>query len=861
MTRISSVLLAAALLLGTAQAQTTPAPAQSQPPQTQPPPSNQDQTPKGRLRPGMILENPGTGRITDRPLNQPAPSAVPPTPTASNPLAGLKVDRLDVTGNTSVAADTIRVYLGVTPGEPYDPAAIQRNFLNLWQTGLFDDIRVDADRSDAGVILHVTVKERPRIGSVEYRGNKDLATNKITEALEKDKIDLHVGSTIDQTLINRAAESIKHAYVENGYEDPSVVSSIEVLAGDATEKKIVFNINEGVKAKVASIEFTGNKHFSSRRLRWVMKEVKTNNIISWIRKKNLYIPSKLDEDIENLKNYYEDYGYFNVRFDDPQIVTVGKNTKKPRVKIIIPVHEGTVYRMGNVSVEGNKLFTNQQIIGDWPVKKGDVIRRKPIQSRLDAFGDAYRMRGYIYSYVNPEYVQRDNNVIDVKVQVYEGDQFRLGRLEFQGNTSTKDKVLRREIFLQEGQIMDMETFKQSLYKIGQLGYFKVTDNPDFKVNQDSKTVDVTVKGTEEGKNDVQFGGGYSEGGGFFVQSQFSTRNFLGEGESLGLSFQQGTRTHLFNISYSDPWFLDTPNSLGISVFNSDVRLPAAVGYESRSKGGSLAYGYRLRRFDSLSFVLGHQLSKVHYEFTGTPDPNGNIPVATITDYSFRTSSIVPAYAFDSRDNPFDTTRGARYSLALAYSGGPLGGTVHEFKPTLNFTKFLKLSRKTTVSLNVEGGRIFPLDKNCSNTYEEWVAKNNTLCVPETERFLVGGEYSVRGFKFGTLGPTETIAGISRAAGGYKYHVANFEYIYHINDPLRFVLFADAGQAYGYHEPWKLSRTRYSAGMELRIFLPVFQFPLRFIYAFNIKPQPSCTSTITANCDQFESFQFTIGNTY
>ncbi len=435
-----------------------------------------------------------------------------------------------------------------------------------------------------GSILHVTVKERPRIGSVEYRGNKDLATNKITEALEKDKIDLHVGSTIDQTLINRAAESIKHAYVENGYEDPSVVSSIEVLAGDATEKKIVFNINEGVKAKVASIEFTGNKHFSSRRLRWEMKEVKTNNIVSWIRKKNLYIPSKLDEDLENLKNYYEDYGYFNVRFDDPQIVTVGKNTRKPRVKIIIPVHEGTVYRMGNVTVEGNKLFTNQQIIGDWPVKKGDIIRRKPIQTRLDAFGDAYRMRGYIYSYVNPEYVQKDNSVIDVKVQVYEGDQFRLGRLEFQGNTNTKDKVLRREIFLQEGQIMDMETFKQSLYKIGQLGYFKVTDNPDFKVNQDTKTVDVTVKGDEQGKNDVQFGGGYSEGGGFFLQSQFQTRNFLGEGESLGLSFQQGTRTHLFNISYSDPWFLDTPNSLGISVFNSDVRLPASVGIREPQQG-------------------------------------------------------------------------------------------------------------------------------------------------------------------------------------------------------------------------------------------------------------------------------------
>src|SRR5260370_4678699 len=143
--------------------------------------------------------------------------------------------------------------------------------------------------------------------------------------------------------------------------------------------------------------------------------------------------------------------------------------------------------------------------------------------------------------------------------VYEGDQFRLGRLEFEGNNTTKDKVVRREIFIEEGQIMDMETFKQSLYKLGQLGYFKVTDNPDFKVNQEKKTVDITVKGNEEGKNDIQFGGGYSEGGGFFVQSQFSKRKLRDEGENLGLSFQTGSRTHLLSPSYTYPCVLDTPN--------------------------------------------------------------------------------------------------------------------------------------------------------------------------------------------------------------------------------------------------------------------------------------------------------------
>ena len=252
--------------------------------------------------------------------------------------------------------------------------------------------------------------------------------------------------------------------------------------------------------------------------------------------------------------------------------------------------EGEVHTFGSVSVSGNTVFTSEQIIGDWPLKKGETLRRKPIQARVDAFGEAYRIRGYIYAYVDPEYVDRGNNVVDVKMHVFEGDQFRLGRLEFEGNTTTKDKVLRREIFLEEGQIMDMETFKQSLYKLGQLGYFKVTENPDFKVNPDSKTVDILVKGIEEGKNDIQFGGGYSETGGFFVQAQFATRNFLGEGENFGLSYQRGSQTNFFSISYTDPWFMDTPNSLGISLYNSERTPPRpesmTCGAISRSRWSS-----------------------------------------------------------------------------------------------------------------------------------------------------------------------------------------------------------------------------------------------------------------------------------
>src|SRR5258706_8785226 len=242
MNRIVAICLAAGLLTGSALAQ----------------PGTPDAQPPPNPKPGTIIDRPDAGRITSEPTTPAPPAPVTPRP-GSSPAAGQRVERFEAVGNTSVASDTIRVYLGVNPGDPYDPAALQKNFLNLWQTGLFDDIRLETDTApNGGVIVRAIVKERPRIGAVEYRGNKELNAAKITEQLEKDKIDLHVGNTIEQTLVRRAAESIKKAYSEGGFEGVVVDTTMEDMS-EVGDKKIVFNISEGIKATVARINFTGNQ--------------------------------------------------------------------------------------------------------------------------------------------------------------------------------------------------------------------------------------------------------------------------------------------------------------------------------------------------------------------------------------------------------------------------------------------------------------------------------------------------------------------------------------------------------------------------------------------------------------------------
>jgi outer membrane protein insertion porin family len=330
---------------------------------------------------------------------------------------------------------------------------------------------------------------------------------------------------------------------------------------------------------------------------------------------------------------------------------------------------------------------------------------------------------------------------------------------------------------------------------------------------------------------------------------------MGEGENLGVSFQRGARQDFFSLSYSDPWFLDKPHHFGISAFDQATDYPDAVGFESARIGGTLAYGFRLDRFESISLLYAFTDIEEHQALLLAPDENGNVPLPIAQDITYTTSAIVPSYRYDSRDNPFDSFRGSRLNLMVNYSGGPFGGTINLIKPVLSATRFWPLSRTSTVSLNFEGGYIVPTQEDdCTHFLADLDSRNPDLmlCVPRSERFFAGGEYDVRGFDSYSLGPKEVINGREIIVGGYSKAVANVEFIKKLNDPLRLVLFADAGQAFAHDADFDFADLRYTAGAELRIFLPVFQFPLRFIYAVNLDEQPN---------DRFKAFQFSIGNTF
>ena len=306
------------------------------------------------------------------------------------------------------------------------------------------------------------------------------------------------------------------------------------------QRRIVFLVDEGDKIKIESIRFTGNTVFGQTKLRYAISKTKQAHWWRFFDSKSTFNQAGYEEDVESLRKVYQDAGYKDVVIKDPILDVFVTNPKEKRrekinrrVRITIPIVEGEKFFFGKVTVEGSTVFRPEQLERFFAYKAGKPMSRAVIADGMKAIDAIYRSRGYIYVFMNPENTEKPNHVVDVVVKITEGDQYRLGRIEFTGNKTTRDKVLRRELQVFEGDIMDMETFKKSLFKVTQLGYFKIEEDPDFRVNPDKKTVDVSIKGTDTNRNEVQFGAGYSQLDGLFGQFQFNTRNFLGRGDTLG----------------------------------------------------------------------------------------------------------------------------------------------------------------------------------------------------------------------------------------------------------------------------------------------------------------------------------------
>ena len=777
-------------------------------------------------------------------------------PVAAQALDGRPIQSIEFKGTKALTEETLLYYLGIKVGDKLDTDKLNTNVKALWGRGLIDDIAIDSAPDPAnpqGVHLTITVKERPVLRSVDYQGLKRLSLNDLKDKIGSRHIHIREGDPVSLGSLQQVKSLIEELYAEKGYRFARADYKIDDVG--TNEKRIVFTVDEGNQVRIADINFEGNTVYSDLHLHFVMKKTKESGWISHILKKDVYNPANLQEDLDKVRELYRSDGYKNVVIGDPKVEVKAANPnakavkdQKRRMYITIPIEEGERWRFGEVTLEGNKIFSDQILLRVFPHESGAWLRSKQIDDGVKAVQDLYHNSGYIFAHVEPELVEKGNRVANVVVHVAEGDQYRVGRIEFEGNKRTMDKVLRRELRLQEGRVVSIGAIKNSITKVNQLGYFKLDQEDPVKIDYKSedKKVDLTFKGEESERTQLEFGGGWSELDGFFAQFSVSTKNFLGRGEQVAASLQTGKYRKLYDLSYTVPWFLDRPQSFGLRVYRQDIdySLLTAQQYTRNSHGAVVTYGRQVGLFDQL--VLSYNLSKYNdKEAVVVTNPDGTTSTTNVVTAIINNSSIRPAYIYDSRDNPFEPVRGQKLSVAAEYAGGVLRGDNYFIRPEIGYSFFhptLERPSRQVFAFNVEAGWI--------NTFQHHQLSS-------LERFYLGGENSIRGFRFRSLfahnadgTPLKDANGF--ILGGTKYVQANVEYHFLLGGPFRLLVFTDAGNVYGENQKVSLSDLRYTAGTELRILLPVFGAPLRFIYAINLKKRPD---------DTFENFQFSIGTSF
>jgi outer membrane protein insertion porin family len=798
---------------------------------------------------------------------QPMANPTTPAETAQPPaMTGRTIESIEFHGLQSLSEETLLYYLGIEVGQTLSKEQLNAHLRELWDRGLVDDIEIEALPSEGGnpqaVKLVVTVQERPVLRSIDYEGLKRISKTDIQDKLSGQRIRVREGEPMSLGELQRVKTLIEEMYAEKGYRFAQARFTVEEVGPN--EKRVIFAVDEGNRVRIADIEFEGNQVVSDMRLQLAMKKVKESGLINRMMKKDIYDPAKLQEDLDKVRDVYRAAGYKNVVIGEPRIEVRALNPEAKSVKdqkrrmfIIVPIDEGERWKLGEVSIEGNEIYSDQMLLRVFHSRPNSWLRAKMVDEGVKAIQDTYHNTGYIYANVEPELVEKPGQVADLVVHVQEGEQFKVGRIEFEGNERTMDKVLRRELRLYEGGVVNVGAVRNSVLKIKQLGYFDLNEEDPVAIEPDveHKVVDLVFKGKEADRTELQFGGGWSELDGFFGQFAVNTKNFLGRGEQVGVSYQSGRYRDFFDLSYYVPWFLDRPQSIGIRAFNQDLNYnlyDATQNLVRSSRGAIVTYGRNFRLFQSAS--ISYNLSRyedterITWPDTGIPPgpddpkPGDSVEFTNIIN----NSSIRPLYEIDSRDHPFEPTRGQRLSLGVEYAGGFLGGENYFIRPELGYSAFVPVSEypvRSVFAVNLEAGSVEPFGGRDLSTLE---------------RFYLGGENSLRGHRFRSIylrkdnGDPVLDPETGVILGGTSFMQLNLEYHFLLGGPFRMIVFADIGNVFGEQQKFDLSNLRYTAGGELRILLPVFGAPLRFIYAVNLNEKPK---------DSFEDFQFSIGTSF
>jgi outer membrane protein insertion porin family len=714
------------------------------------------------------------------------------------------VTQIDVVGAHKVDEATVRFKLKSRVGDRYSPDAVREDLKGLYSLGFFEDIVVRADIFEGGLRLTFVLYEKPSIESIKFVGNKKLSTDKI-----KAKVDLVEGGVIPPGALAKNVEKIRLYYEEEGYYRARIEASEERISPQ--EVALTFTIVEGDKFDVSDIQIVGNVALTAKE---ITSKMQTEPLYLFFFGGTLK-REELRRDLDRIRLLYLDNGFLDIAVQEPEIQI---DDAKKKLKIIIKVQEGPQYRIGQFTVSGSKLFPEAELLAVVQSRPGGVFSREKLQADVVALTDRYTERGYLFAEINPlTDVHRETSTVDISVEIVEGQQVYINRIEIQGNARTRDKVIRREIRLVEGDVFSSSLVQASKQGIQALGYFEeVRFEPKRTPTPDQVNIVVDLK--EKPTGSFSIGGGYNSVDGLLAAASISQTNLFGYGKQMGVTGQYGQNASRLNFQYTDPHIQDSNYVGQLRIFANSTDYVSAQGYKEQNYGSSVTVGHNLGWFLFGSVGYLWEWVKI-YDLTSSA-PELVVQQAAENGGVSKTSALIFTLKRDTLDNLFTPTRGLRLEGTFQYAGGFLA-------PGDDYNNFYL----TTFEASYYHPLWWILVGHIRGFIGYGEAFDNTPDLPVQQRFYLGGINTIRGFKNFTVGPIDPTTGTNE--GGNKAFYIQNEILFPIYDPLRLrgLVFFDTGNAFGELQGFSWN-VKYGVGVGIHFNSPLGNIRLEWGFPIN-----------------------------
>jgi len=797
------------------------------------------------------------------------------------------ISDIRVEGLQRISEGTVYNYLPLNPGDELTASSARVAIRELYRTGFFQDI----DMAREGNILVITVKERPAIATVTLSGNKAIKEEELRRVLFD--IGLSEGEVFDRLVLDRLQQELVKQYFSQGRYAVSVDTRVTEL--ERNRVRIAIVIDEGDVAKIRHINIVGNETFTDKEIR---EDFEADIVPGWKfwSKDGQYSREKLSGDIEKLRSFYLDRGYVDFSVESTQ-VSIGP--EKQDIYITANVVEGDVYGVEDVSITGDLVIDEGTIRRLIVTQPGEIFSRKKVEQSVENINSVLSNIGYAFANVNPiTDVDRDNRLVSINFFVDPGKRVYIRRIQFVGNSKTKDEVLRREMRQMEGAWFSQAAIDRSKVRMQRLTYFESVEIETPPVPGTDDQVDVIVSVSERPAGSFTVGLGYSQVQGLILSASVQQENFIGSGKRLGLGISNSSIIKSLNVSYDNPYWNDDGVSRGFYARYQDYNYRQAniSTYTSTEWGLGMNFGIPITEVDYLRSGFGYRNSQLNI---GTPDcpdrdpdtgfcpeivyiPTDFDPLSHSLDFNgddilegserdFQIIDWTVSWTRDSRNHFLNPSRGSAQTLSLqvalpgstrqyyklVYRGAkywPIwGGLVFAIRGNLGYgnayDSYDKKSLATPVDYPpLESPEGFPVSGNCDPTDLMTLDTN----LPFFEHFYSGGVRDLRGYDDNTLGPKD---GYCRAVGGDFKVGGGMELAFPTpfvgsQSGTRIALFVDTGYVYENLKAFEADKLRGSYGISVTWEAPVGPIVISYAFPFNDRPG-----------DRTEDLQFSFGTTF